>query len=107
MCNDMMQSLAGLEPKTLHEDAENWSYDARCDNPTKAKRRRSVCGWQLDDEDKVQAVRSLIGLRFMKLVNLVNELEQIIDAHHPRQKWLIRALKKSAEEYQTRWGHIE
>jgi hypothetical protein len=105
MCHEMMNGIGDLGAMLLPgSQNERSSKRSRSESDGGRKRGLKPGGWRLDDEDEIQVIKSLIGIRIARLGSLIGQLEKTVKANHPDYEWVIRALRQSITE---RIGDVE
>ncbi|KAH6645055.1 hypothetical protein BKA67DRAFT_542041 [Truncatella angustata] len=96
MCHEMTNVLGDFYTMTVPRSQCESSKRPRrgSDKLTSATRGVLAGGWQLEDEDEVQIIRRLIGVRITKLGNLISQLETAVSSNHSTYEWIIRALRE-------------
>ncbi|RYC65906.1 hypothetical protein CHU98_g343 [Xylaria longipes] len=98
MCHEMMNGIADLNTMLLPGSQSGSSKRTRSESDGGRKRGLKAGGWRLDDDDEIQLIRSLIGIRITKLSSLISLLGTAVNTHHPAYEWVIRALRQSITE---------
>ncbi|KAI0196454.1 hypothetical protein F4808DRAFT_439713 [Astrocystis sublimbata] len=98
MCHEMMNGIADLSAMLLPGSQNGSVKRARSESDGGRKRGLKAGGWRLDDEDEIQVIKSLIGIRITRLGSLTTLLEKVVNAHRPAYEWVIRALRQSITE---------
>ncbi|GAP90681.1 putative transcription factor protein [Rosellinia necatrix] len=95
MCHEMMNGIGDLSATLLPGSQHGSSKRSRSESDGGRKRGLKAGGWRLDDEDEIQVIKSLIGIRITRLGSLISLLERSVKAHHPGYEWVIQALRQS------------
>ncbi|KAI0487166.1 hypothetical protein F4859DRAFT_468399 [Xylaria cf. heliscus] len=98
MCAEMMNGIADLSTMLLPGSQSGSSKRTRSESDGGRKRGLKAGGWRLDDDDEIQVIKSLIGIRITRLGSLISLLETAVNTHHPAYEWVIRALRQSITE---------
>lgn len=98
MCHEMMNGIGDLSAILLPGSQRGSSKRQRSESDGGRKRGLKAGGWRLDDEDELQVIKSLIGIRITRLESLISLLEKSVKAHHSGYEWVIRALRQSITE---------
>ncbi|KAI0458268.1 hypothetical protein F5B21DRAFT_519459 [Xylaria acuta] len=98
MCHEMMNGIADLSTMLLPGSQSGSSKRTRSESDGGRKRGLKAGGWRLDDDDEIQVIKSLIGIRITRLGSLISLLETAVNTHHPAYEWVIRALRQSITE---------
>ncbi|KAI0102521.1 hypothetical protein GGR51DRAFT_573995 [Nemania sp. FL0031] len=98
MCHEMMNGIGDLSAMLLPGSERASSKRSRFESDGGRKRGLKAGGWRLDDEDEIQVIKSLIGIRITRLGSLITLLEKAVKANHPAYEWVIRALRQSITE---------
>jgi hypothetical protein len=102
MCHEMMNGIGDLDAMTLpgsqYEGSKRSRSDASGGKLTSVKRGLKAGGWRLDDEDEMQVMRCLIGIRITRLGSLITQLEKAVNANHSAYEWIVRALRQVITE---------
>ncbi|KAJ8130146.1 hypothetical protein O1611_g3486 [Lasiodiplodia mahajangana] len=98
MCHEMMNGIGDLSAMLLPGSERASSKRSRSESDGGRKRGLKAGGWRLDDEDEIQVIKSLIGIRITRLGSLISLLEKAVKANHPAYEWVIRALRQSITE---------
>ncbi|GAW24075.1 hypothetical protein ANO14919_136550 [Xylariales sp. No.14919] len=98
MCHEMMNGIGDLSAMLLPGSEQGSSKRSRSESDGGRKRGLKAGGWRLDDEEEINVIRSLIGIRITRLGSLISLLEKAVKANHPAYEWVIRALRQSITE---------
>ncbi|KAI8629228.1 hypothetical protein F5Y19DRAFT_94147 [Xylariaceae sp. FL1651] len=102
MCHEMMTGIGDLVAITLsgsqNRSSKRSRSDASGDRSNSVPRELKAGGWRLDDEDEMQVIRCLIGIRITRLGSLISQLEKAVNANHSAYKWIVRALRQVVTE---------
>ncbi|TGJ85523.1 hypothetical protein E0Z10_g3264 [Xylaria hypoxylon] len=98
MCHEMMNGIGDLSAMLLPGSQQGSSKRSRSESDGGRKLGLKAGGWRLDDEEEINVIRSLIGIRITRLGSLISLLEKAVKANHPAYEWVIRALRQSITE---------
>ncbi|KAI0401918.1 hypothetical protein F4802DRAFT_609078 [Xylaria palmicola] len=98
MCHEMMNGIGDLSAMLLPGEQTGSSKRTRSESDGGRKRGLKAGGWRLDDEDEIQVIRSLIGIRITRLGSLISLLEKAVKDKHPAYEWVIQALRQSIKD---------
>ncbi|KAK5630176.1 hypothetical protein RRF57_005891 [Xylaria bambusicola] len=99
MCHEMMNGIGDLSEMILPGSQQGSSKRPRSESDVRKRDLKVKAGaWRLDDEEEINVIRSLIGIRITRLGSLITLLEKAVKAKHPAYEWVIRALRQSITE---------
>ncbi|KAI0514694.1 hypothetical protein F5B22DRAFT_656645 [Xylaria bambusicola] len=99
MCHEMMNGIGDLSEMILPGSQQGSSKRPRSESDVRKRDLKVKAGaWRLDDEEEINVIRSLIGIRITRLGSLITLLEKGVKVNHPAYEWVIRALRQSITE---------
>lgn len=97
MCHEMMNGIGDLSAMLSTKPQQGGSKRPRSESDAR-RRDLKAGGWRLDDEEEINVIQSLIGIRITRLGSLITLLEKAVKENHPAYEWVIRALRQSITE---------
>lgn len=114
MCDRMLSSLHSVlerarqgrqhgqsQGSCVQRETQNnaMSSTFNVNNSSRGRPRLQIGAWQLDDEDELQVLQSLLKLRFAKLGDFVNEIGKVVDINHwPAHQHIVLNLRECSLE---------
>ncbi|KAI1258589.1 hypothetical protein F5Y18DRAFT_342547 [Xylariaceae sp. FL1019] len=106
MCREMANGIEHLSSLILSDRGSQHGSRKRSCSTVDATGMKGLKpgGWRLDDEDEMEVIKSLIGIRLTRLRSLVLRLEKGIRQNHSDYGWIASALRDTVTEKMAALG---